>query len=187
MTFASSGYASYCSTYALDLTPAEDYAAYAVTATNGTAVTFTKITGAVLPKTPFILYGKSLSGETISLPIANGETTDVEGNMLRGTLTPTPITTVEGDYTNFGLSGGEFKKIASGTIPANKAYLPVLTSSLSSEARLSIVLNDGTTGVNDVRGNVKEISDSIFDLQGRKVSKPTKGLYIMNGKKVFVK
>jgi hypothetical protein len=49
------------------------------------------------------------------------------------------------------------------------------------------VLNDGTTGVNDVRGNVKEISDSIFDLQGRKVSKPTKGLYIMNGKKVFVK
>ena len=187
VTFASSGYASYCSPLALNLTPAEDYAAYAVTATNGTAVTFTKITGAVLPKTPFILYGKSLSGETISLPIANGETTDVEDNMLRGTLTPTPITTVEGDYTNFGLSGGEFKKIASGTIPANKAYLPVLTSSLSSEARLTIVLNDGTTGVNDVRGNVKEISDSIFDLQGRKVSKPTKGLYIMNGKKVFVK
>lgn len=187
VTFASSGYASYCSTYALDLTPAENYAAYAVTATSETTVTFTKITGAVLPKTPFILYGKSLSGETISLPIANGETTDVEGNMLRGTLTPTPITTVEGDYTNFGLSGGEFKKIISGTLPANKAYLPVLTSSLSSEARLSIVLNDGTTGVNDVRGNVKEISDSIFDLQGRKVSKPTKGLYIMNGKKVFVK
>lgn len=187
VTFASSGYASYCSPLALNLTPAEDYAAYAVTATSGTTVTFTKITGAVLPKTPFILYGKSLSGETISLPIANGETTDVEDNMLRGTLTPTPITTVEGDYTNFGLSGGEFKKIASGTIPANKAYLPVLTSSLSSEARLTIVLNDGTTGVNDVRGNVKEISDSIFDLQGRKVSKPTKGLYIMNGKKVFVK
>lgn len=187
VTFASSGYASYCSPLALNLTPAEDYAAYAVTATSGTTVTFTKITGAVLPKTPFILYGKSLSGETISLPIANGETTDVEDNMLRGTLTPTPITTVEGDYTNFGLSGGEFKKIASGTIPANKAYLPVLTSSLSSEARLTIVLNDGTTGVNDVRGNVKEMSDSIFDLQGRKVSKPTKGLYIMNGKKVFVK
>ena len=187
VTFASSGYASYCSPLALNLTPSEDYAAYAVTATSGTTVTFTKITGAVLPKTPFILYGKSLSGETISLPIANGETTDVEDNMLRGTLTPTAITTVEGDYTNFGLSGGEFKKIASGTIPANKAYLPVLTSSLSSEARLTIVLNDGTTGVNDVRGNVKEISDSIFDLQGRKVSKPTKGLYIMNGKKVFVK
>ena len=32
-------------------------------------------------------------------------------------------------------------------------------------------------------GNVK----TIYDLQGRKVEKPNKGLYIIDGKKVFIK
>ena len=43
------------------------------------------------------------------------------------------------------------------------------------------------TGVNEVIG-VKEVNDnSYYDLQGRKVTKPTKGLYIVNGKKVIIK
>lgn len=186
VTLSASGYATYCSDKALDFTniKKQNYRAWYISKVEGTTVTFTEITGTVKAGEGIILYGTP--GAKCSLPYAeSGE--ELSNNKLVGTLAPTAITTVEGDYTNFGLSGGEFKKIASGTIPANKAYLPVLTSSLSSEARLSIVLNDGTTGVNDVRGNVKEISDSIFDLQGRKVSKPTKGLYIMNGKKVFVK
>jgi hypothetical protein len=35
--------------------------------------------------------------------------------------------------------------------------------------------------------NTGNTNDSIFDLQGRKVSKATKGLYIVNGRKVVVK
>lgn len=47
----------------------------------------------------------------------------------------------------------------------------------------------GTTGI-DVRGKVTVDSDNtakIYDLQGRKVANPTKGLYITNGKKFSVK
>ena len=187
---AASGYASYCSPYPLDLTPGDGYAAYAVTATSDATVTFTKIPGAVPAETPFILYGKDKGGTTINLPVATGVTTAVTGNMLVGTLAPTAITTVSGDYTNFGLSGGKFVKINDGTLPANKAYLPVLTANLpsSSAPEFTIIFEDmQTTGVNDVRSKMADVRGDFFDLQGRKVANPTKGLYIVNGKKVIVK
>ena len=188
--FAASGYASYCSPYALDLTPTDDYAAWIVTATSGEEVTFSKIEGAVPAGTPFILYGKEMGGQTVSLSVAAGETTAVTGNMLRGTLTATDVTTemeIDGNnYTLFGLSGGSFVKIEDGTIPARKAYLPVLTSSLTGDAPLRIVFNDdvvtGISGIQDVT------SDNVFyNMQGMRVTNPTRGLYIVNGKNVLVK
>ena len=185
---AASGYASYCSQYALDLTPTETYAAWAVTAVNDATVTFTKITGAVPAETPFILYGKDMGGETISLPVATGATTAVENNKLKGTLVATEVGQVEGEYTNFALSDGAFKKIAAGVVPANKAYLPVLTADLPSggEARLMITFDDGTTtGI----VNLDTVSDNrYYNLRGQRVENPVKGgLYIVNGRKVVVK
>ena len=187
VTFAASGYASYCSPYALDLTPGVGYAAWAVTETSGTTVTFTKIPGAVPAGTPFILYGETKGGETINLPFANSKTATVASNMLKGTLVETPITTVNGDYTNFGLSGGKFVKINDGTLPANKAYLPVLTSSLSGETRLAIVFENETTGISSIENGKLTIDNSVYNLNGQKVEKPGKGMYIMNGKKVIFK
>ena len=45
--------------------------------------------------------------------------------------------------------------------------------------------NDDQTGINAVEA-VKE-NGAVYDLQGRRVLNPTKGLYIVNGKKVMVK
>ena len=42
------------------------------------------------------------------------------------------------------------------------------------------------TGIEDINtenGNVK----TIYDLQGRRVENPTEGIYIINGKKIFIK
>jgi hypothetical protein len=190
--FAASGYASYCSPFALDLTPTEEYAAWAVTAVNGTEVTFSKILGAVPAGTPFILYGKEMGGEIVSLHVATGETTAVDDNMLRGTLAPTYVETVEGDYTNFALSKGAFAKMNTGTVKANKAFLPVLTENLPSDggARLMIVFaEDGI--VTDVVKNIRRDGDSnmhYYNLKGQRVDNPTEGgLYIVNGQKVVVK
>ena len=69
----------------------------------------------------------------------------------------------------------------------HKAYLP--TGSLKQGAAYSKSLGmyfPGSTGINEVKienGKVK----AIYDLQGRKVDTPSKGLYIINGKKVLVK
>jgi len=190
---SSTGYASYCSPFALDLTPTEDYAAWAVKSTSGTTVEFAKIPGKVAANTPFIIYNANKSGETVSLPIiedGDEEISTVSDNMLRGTLSPTYVTTVDGDCTLFGLSSGSFVKINSGTIPANKAYLPIPTADVPSGARLAIVFADETTGIAETVQAAQRPDATVYDLQGRKVSSlqgNAKGLYIVNGKKVLVK
>ena len=184
---AASGYASYCSPLPLDLTPTENYAAWAVTATNNTEVTFTKIQGAVPAATPFILYGEGMDDQTISLPVATGATTAVACNMLKGTLEETSVSTVNGEYTNFGLSNGAFVKLNNGSIPANKAYLPILTANVpTAAARLTIVFDEGmATGIANI--NRESTDNRYFNLNGQQVKTPQKGMYIVNGKKVIIK
>ena len=43
-----------------------------------------------------------------------------------------------------------------------------------------------TTNISGVKLNSPQ-TDIYYDLQGRKVSHPTRGMYILNGKKVFIK
>jgi hypothetical protein len=43
------------------------------------------------------------------------------------------------------------------------------------------------TGIKTVNTEVPFIEGAIYDLQGRRVAKPARGLYIINGKKVMVK
>lgn len=184
VTVAASGYGSYCYEYPIDLDQLdENVKAYIVTNVEGTTVTFTPITGTIKGGVPFILYGTSGSH---TLTLANESTNVPDDNMLRGTLAPTYITTENGDYTNFGLSGGKFVKINPGTLPANKAYLPVLTANVpTTNAPMQIVFNDAT-GISQVE-NVQLSNENYYDLQGRRILNPTKGLYIVNGKKVVIK
>lgn len=44
-----------------------------------------------------------------------------------------------------------------------------------------------TTGIADVRSKMSDVKGDCYDLQGCKVANPTKGLYIVNGKKVVLK
>ena len=47
-------------------------------------------------------------------------------------------------------------------------------------------LDDATTGIEPITPQTD--TDEYFDLQGRRISKPTsKGIYIKNGKKVTIK
>ena len=54
------------------------------------------------------------------------------------------------------------------------------------------LLKEETTGVEDVENDElrmtnDEWADAVYDLNGRRVAKPTHGLYIINGKKVLIK
>ena len=49
-----------------------------------------------------------------------------------------------------------------------------------------ILVVTAETGINELKGENEKVK-TIYDLQGRKVENPTNGIYIVDGKKVFVK
>ncbi len=85
-----------------------------------------------------------------------------------------------------GLSDGKpaFVKSDITYVPANKCYLKV---SSSAPDVLRIVTEEEKTGITEMTTNPTVGNKVIYDLQGRRVSTPSKGLYIVNGKKVVIK
>lgn len=186
---SASGYATFCSLYPLDFTDyaTADYSAWQITDVNTTngEITFSQITGSVKGGTGLLIKGTA--NETISLTSSDSDT-ELSGNKLVGTLAPTYVTTTVGDNTLFGLSGESFKKINSGTIPANKAYLPILTSSLPSGSIKSFTfLFEDATGIRTVEKVSAAEAEAIFNLAGQRIQQPQKGINIINGRKVVVK
>lgn len=192
VTLGTNGYTTFASSYALDLTNLPEGVTAYKAAVEGTTVNFTALDQAVPANTGVLLKGEA--GATVNISVASsGET--VTGNAF---LVNTAGTTfdADADYYYFGLlkntlTFAQFNP-SSVAIPANKAYLKVLKSSIDGSATksLNVTFDDGeSTAIEDVFGSTKEQIEggNIYDLQGRKVVKPTHGLYIVNGKKVFIK
>lgn len=187
VTLPSSGLSTYCCEYPLDFTNATDYKAYIVKSISGSDITLERITGKIKGGVPVILYGEG--GNEISLKTCNS-TNVPEGNMLVGTLAPTYVTKTSGGYTNYGMSGGKFKKLnKDGVIPAHKAYLPI--EGVSEAREFNFIFNDGeVTGISSIENGKSIIENGAwYTLGGQKMNgKPsTKGIYIINGKKVVIK
>ena len=86
------------------------------------------------------------------------------------------------------INGGQtvqFNTVTEGSIAAGKAFLKIATGGGAAPS-LKIAFTDAETGINEV--NAPEAADNgCFNLAGQRVANPTKGLYIVNGKKVLVK
>ena len=84
-----------------------------------------------------------------------------------------------------------FRKPASESIGANKAYLLVTTTTSSGGAgapELVIGIDDDeTTGINDVKTDNADVDAPMFNIAGQRVSNNAKGLVIKNGKKYMLK
>ena len=73
-------------------------------------------------------------------------------------------------------------------IPGNKAFL-VLTNAEAQAKGFVLEFEDGsTTGIETIENSKHSTESGIYyDLQGRRVENPTRGVYIVNGKKVVIK
>lgn len=151
-------------------------------------------------------YAESISSSIITMTKKTGDVNKADGLFLIGTpnksLKFTPATTTPAtvsskllpgdgtaktpDASNFYyvLSGNSFKKLTkSTTIPEGKAYLHS-TEALANEFTLSF--DDGTTAIRVINTDATAIENSdIYNVAGQCVVNPTKGLYIVNGKKVI--
>ena len=114
-------------------------------------------------------------------------------NLLVGNLGDgIKIEETDGDKTNYYLSGkdGTFKSVnGSANIGKNKAYLQLPTSVFGGTRSIGISYDDedGTTSIKDLAPALSEGEGEWYTLQGQRVAKPGKGLYIRNGKKVIVR
>ena len=71
-----------------------------------------------------------------------------------------------------------------GTLAAGKCWIEL--SKAAGARRLTIVHEGETTGIS-LTPALSGGEGACYDLSGRRVAKPTKGLYIVNGKKIAVK
>ncbi len=181
------GIATFTPSVALDFTNATSIKAYTATVSE-TTVTLTE-TKTVAAGEGVIIQSVNGGEATEEIAVANPATA-TEGNALVGTLVDiAALATTDGTYNNYilnfvdGKAGfylANDKKVAAG-----KAYLQVPVA--NGAKALTIVWNDGeTTGINSVE-TVEIENGNVYDLSGRKIANPAKGLYIKNGKKFIVK
>ena len=173
-------------------------------------INLTQLNGTIPAKTAVLLHraeAAATEGETPAAPTTNEYTfnlaDDVEAvaNLFEGKIMQTAISAVNAkvyllikynkkeafywmaDEYN---ASCEFVGTGAGYVKcdANKGYLtlPVQDAASSYSFRY-----EGTTGVEEVKGENGEVR-TIYDLQGRKLTEITKpGFYIVDGEKVFVK
>lgn len=122
---------------------------------------------------------KGTAGQTYKIPYTLEKANSVS-NKLSGALTGSLW--IEGNGLNYILQDGKFVKANAGALRVGKAYLR-LDAAL---AREIIEIDDVVTGIISAGGEAS-IVDEYYDLQGRRVEYPAKGLYIKNGKKIIVK
>ncbi len=177
-TIADRNYATCVATKKLDFSAAEGITAYIATGLNGDkdAVVLEPVN--VVPAGTPIIVKTETQGATVNVPVTTADADDVSANKL-----------VAGDGTTSGTAGTYyylandlFHLAESGTLQTGKAYLSLPSSAPS----LGIVF-DNLTGISATLMNSEKVKGGIYDLQGRKIMNPAKGLYIVNGKKVIIK
>ena len=70
-------------------------------------------------------------------------------------------------------------------LPANKAYLKVDSS--APDVLKIMTEEEYITGIEQITTSTTDGAKVIYDLQGRRVQAPSKGLYIVNGKKMIIR
>ena len=184
-------YATFSSSLALDFTDS-GAEAYIVKGESNGILTYEKVTK-VKGETGLLLVGTA--GSTCSPAVINPEeATDYSaGNLLKPTLTATTVGTTEGaDYGKVWVlgnkSGAGFYKANNGrSLAVGKAYLYLDGGISAAREFFAFNFDDETTSIADVRDKMEDVRSEYFDLQGRRVLAPTKGLYIKNGKKYVIK
>ena len=153
--------------------------------------------GSVIPKqTGFILKGTAGSTVTYRANLTGVTEVDVTGNLLVGTATEQEISGAgykyylfgkgavgQGFYYQTGRDGNSIK------LPAHRAGLKLSASGPDFAPAKELIFNFDdatTTGINTIQPAVEKKNDVIYDLQGRRVTNPSRGIYIVNGKKVVI-
>ena len=156
---------------------------YYVSAAGSSSVTLVKIDGGVPANTPVILH--QTSGTTITLTeTTNDITAPGASNLLAVSTAGQNLGTVYrlGYKSAHGVG---FYTYTTTSAPAGIVYI---NPSSPGHEFLGLDFDEETTGVADITNtNLTNNTNEFYNLAGQRVTQPTKGLYIVNGKKVIIK
>ncbi len=175
MTITSAGWASFSSTNEVAIP--DGVTAYYATACDGSNVTLTAVEGGYIPANTGVI----ISGEAntyYATVTTTGATVDGTNLLQAWTTAGTP--SAETYYTL--AAGPTFALSTGGTLAAGKAYLVIPASA----PELNINFSE-TTGIESVKSAEGKVQSGVYNIAGQRVAQPTKGLYIVNGKKVIIK
>ena len=177
-------YASFYVDYPVKVT-SEDVQVYTGTI-NGNSLEMTEADDKIIPANVGVVLISETGANTAEISISN-ETGALLSGDLTGTTTGQNIAGSQSHYLVLGRKTGDTNKVGfyqpTGTqIPANKAYIYLAGGNVQG---LAFNFDGATTDINNVSATTEK--QEIYDLSGRRVMKANKGLYIINGKKCFIK
>ena len=179
-------WATFSSEYDLDFTPVTGLKAYIVTGANGSTI-LTEQVYKVKAGTGLLLYSETAGDYNI--PITTEEVEGYSDNKLIAVTEDDFEVGVPTSGTNYVLTVQEGKVVFAyiGSTPAylnkGQAYLNLTETS----APYLGFDGEGTTGIMSLTPALSQGEGACYDLSGRRVENPTKGVYIVNGKKVVIK
>ncbi|MCR5180562.1 MAG: leucine-rich repeat domain-containing protein [Bacteroidaceae bacterium] len=157
---------------------------YYISAVGSNTATLTEnTTDKVITQGQAVLLKSTAADVTMSYSSA-ASACSYTSNQLQGVDAATTIS--ESDYSGNSIytlanaDGLGFYKYTGTTLGANKAFLPLSTASVKGFT-FTFEVPTSLTPVPSPKGE----GSSYYDLNGRRVSQPKKGLYIVNGKKVM--
>ncbi len=167
------GWATYVTTYPVTFAEGD---AFAVTSV-GTSVGLTSVTS-VRTGTPLLLKG---AGQKTAI-LLNEEPAAIENKLA--------VSDGDDGVNDYVLANHNskvgFYKWTGTALASGKVYLPA--SEIPAGAREFLGFDDETTGIANINSEAKSLfSCDFYNLSGQRVAQPTKGLYIVNGKKVIIK
>ncbi len=187
-----------CVPFALDNTQAAELGTfYTLSAHSGNTITMESVDATEANKAyMFKPVKETFSAEMVDVKKADPVRTTVSSLSFLGTYQQITGLNSTADFVYYcfmqtGPQAGKFVKITDAvTVNPFRAYMELLAS--ESLARV-LDLNfgeGGATGIGSLTPNPSSIGEGnvgFYDLQGRRVLYPKKGLYILNGKKVIIK
>ena len=164
---------------------------YSVKNVSNTEVELTDELSVIAAEMPYFIYNDNDTEVEVSIVVSSedADNVDYDSEHFKGTLVDKTFTDEDMEEADHYVltNGSNFVWVKdAGTLAAGKCWIQLEKSPNNARA-LSIVFEGETTGISTVKTTVDTKDAAVYDLQGRRVMQPTKGLFIVNGKKVVIK
>ena len=183
---AEAKYGTFCAPFAVDVS--QDVTAYTVPSVDASGLlTLSEVTTSSIPaNTPVVLYAENglETVEMFEVAVSGTPQVGVLTGVYEATEAPVGSYVLQNlsDKVAFYLVSDPDPEEEPITVPANRCYL-TLDNNVSGSVK-ALAFPDGTlTSISEIQAADEKAV--IYDLSGRRVSKATKGIYIINGKKVI--